>query len=42
MFFCKNCGCGTTEKNKSNGYISADYNAARNLAVYDTGGTEPV
>ena len=37
MFLCKECGYGATDKNKSRGYISADYNAARNLAVYETG-----
>ncbi len=42
MFLCKDCGYGMTEKTKNSGYISADYNAARNLAVYDTVETEPV
>ena len=33
-FFCKACGYGKADKNKRGGYISIDYNAARNLAVY--------
>ena len=34
MFVCKVCGYGKADKNKRGGYISIDYNAARNLAVY--------
>lgn len=33
-FVCKSCGYGKLEKNKRVGYISKDYNAARNLALY--------
>lgn len=40
-FLCADCGYGSTEKNRGTGYISVDYNAARNLAMYDTGKNEP-
>ena len=37
MFVCTACGYGKVDKDRRAGYISADYNAARNLAVYETG-----
>ena len=41
-FVCNHCGYGKDDKKTGNGFISVDYNAARNLAVYDTGSKEPV
>ena len=35
-FACSACGYGSKEKDTGTGYVSADYNAARNLAVYGT------
>ena len=35
-FVCKDCGYGKADKNRRGGSITADYNAARNLAVYES------
>ena len=34
-FICNDCGYGKEEKKTSSGFISVDYNAARNLAVWE-------
>ena len=42
MFLCSKCGFGTVSRNSCSGFISADYNAARNLALYETVDNDPV